>query len=439
MTAKPAASSAGASRAALAALRRRGLWLAAARARLRALHSLIGSLRGRPLTSYHLLLGSSALLIVLGLLMVLSASSVTSYRATGSSFSLFQRQAAFVACGLPLMWIASRLPPDAYRRLAYPAMLVCVVALGLVFVPGLGETVNGGRSWLEFPGPIQIQPSEPAKVALVVWGADLLARKERLGLLGEWRHLLVPLLPGAGLIVLLVMMGNDLGTAFVLISIFLALLWVVGAPGRLFAGMVGLMGFVVSVLIVVEPYRVQRLTTFLNTFEHSQGSGYQSVQGIYALATGGVWGVGLGASREKWDYLPHAHTDYIFAIIGEELGLIGTVAVLVLFGVLGYAGLRVAGRVRDPFMRFAAAGMTAWIIVQACVNIGAVIGVVPVTGLPLPLVSYGGSALLTTMVALGMLLSFAKREPGAPGALAARGPGPLGYVSGWLGLRPKGR
>lgn len=412
---------------------------ATARLRLGAVRSRLEDLLGRPLASYHLLQGSSALLIVLGLLMVLSASSVTSYMATGSSFSLFQRQAVFLACGLPLMWLASRLPPHVLRGFAYPAMLACTVALGLVFVPGLGETVNGGRSWLDFGGPVRVQPSEPAKVALVVWGADLLARKERLGLLGEWRHMLVPLLPGAGLLVLLVIMGNDLGTAVVLISAFLALLWVAGAPGRLFAGMLGLMGFVVAMLIVVEPYRVRRLTTFLNSFENSQGAGYQSVRGIYALATGGPWGVGLGASREKWDYLPHAHTDYIFAILGEELGLIGTVAVLALFGVLGYAGLRVAQRVQDPFTRFAAAGMTAWILVQAFVNIGAVIGVVPVTGLPLPLVSYGGSALLSTMVAVGMLLSFAKREPGAASALAAHGPGPLARACGWLGLSSKGR
>lgn len=409
------------------------------RAQTQALRSRIEMVLDRPLTSYHLLLGSTALLTALGLLMVLSATSVQSYASTGSSFTMFQRQALFIACGVPILWVAARLRPHAFRRWAYPAMFVSLAGLLLVFVPGIGETVNGARSWIDVGGPIQFQPSEIAKIALVLWGADLLARKQRMNLLTEWRHLLIPLLPGAGLIVLLVIMGNDLGTAFVLISVFLALLWVAGAPARLFTGMLGLMGLVVSILIVVEPYRIQRVTAFLSTFDNAEGSGYQSVQGIYALATGGIWGVGLGASREKWDYLPHAHTDYIFAIIGEELGLIGTLSVLVLFGLLGYAGLRVAWRVTDPFMRLAAGGLTAWIIVQACVNIGAVIGVLPVTGLPLPLVSYGGSSLVTTMLAIGMLLSFARHEPGAPKALAARRAGPVAHVAGWLGLRSRSR
>lgn len=413
--------------------------LVAARARTSTLRSWVDALLDRPLTSYHLLLGSSALLVLLGLLMVLSASSVTSYASTGSSFTMFQRQAVFVACGLPLTWAAARLSPQVFRRLAYPAMFVCLLGLFLVFVPGLGQEVNGARSWIRIGGMLQIQPSEPAKIALVVWGADLLARKQRLGLLGEWRHLLAPLLPGTGLLALLVMMGNDFGTTFVLFGIFLALLWVAGAPGRLVAGMVGLIAFVGSVLIMVEGYRIRRVTTFFHPFAEAQGDGLQTVRGIYALATGGLWGVGLGASREKWDYLPEAHTDFIFAIIGEELGLVGTLSVLVLFGLLGYAGLRVAWRVTDPFMRFAAGGLTAWILLQACVNIGAVIGVLPVTGLPLPLVSYGGSSLLTTMVSVGMLLSFARREPGASRVLAARRPGPVAYVAAWLGLRSKGR
>lgn len=403
-----------------------------------ALRRQVGTMRSllnRPLTSYHLLIGSSALLVALGLLMVLSATSVQSYETTGSSFTLFQRQAAYLALGVPLMWLASRLPARIYRRLAYPALLVCLIALAAVLVPGVGETANGARSWINVGGLFQIQPSEPAKVALVIWGADLLARKERMGLLREWRHLLIPLLPGVGLIALLVMMGNDFGTTFVLFSVFLALLWVAGAPGRLFTGMLGLTAFVGAILVMVESYRIRRITSFLHMFEQADGSGYQPVQGIYALATGGLWGVGLGASREKWDYLPEAHTDFIFAIIGEELGLVGTLAVLVLFGLLGYAGIRLAGRVGDPFTRFAAVGMTAWILVQACVNIGAVVGVMPVTGIPLPLVSYGGSSLITTLVAIGVLLSFARREPGAARALEARGPGMVVRAAAWLGLR----
>ncbi|MQA83521.1 MAG: putative lipid II flippase FtsW [Streptosporangiales bacterium] len=401
---------------------------------LRGRAAAVLSLLRRPLTSYYLLIGCSMLLLALGLLMVLSASSVESFEATGSSFTLFQKQAIWAAVGLPAMAIAAQLPPRTYRLCVYPLAVVAVTGLALTLVPGMGVTVNGATRWLDL-GFVQVQPSEVAKLALALWGADLLTRKQKAGMLTEWRHLLMPLLPGVGILVLLVMLGSDLGTAMVLFTIFLALLWVVGAPGRLFTGMVGLIGVLVSILIVVEPYRLKRLTTFLDPFADPLQSGYQGVQGIYAVATGGLFGVGLGASREKWSYLPHAETDFIFAIIGEELGLVGTLVVLALFGLLGYAGIRVAMRVKDPFMRLAAVGVTAWLVVQALVNIGAVIGLVPITGIPLPLVSYGGSALLPTLVALGMLLSFAKREPGARRALSARGPGPVGRALGWLGFR----
>ncbi|MFC5182356.1 putative lipid II flippase FtsW [Actinomadura harenae] len=391
----------------------------------------------RPLTSYYLVLGCSVLLLALGLTMVLSASSVKQLQQTGSAYTLVQRQAVWMAIGLPGMWAASRLPLKGFRALAFPMLLLSFAALALVLVPGLGREAGGATRWISL-GPIQIQPSEPAKLGLVLWGADILARKEKLGQLTEWRPLLMPLLPGAGLLVLLVMLGDDLGTTLVLLTIFLALLWVVGAPGRLFVGMAGLVGLLVSILIVVEPYRMQRLTGFLDQSGNQLTFNYQGTQGLYALSSGGLTGTGLGEGRAKWDFLPHAETDFIFAIIGEELGLVGTLVVLGLFGLLAYAGLRIARRVKDPFTRLAAAGATAWLVVQAIVNIGAVIGVLPITGIPLPLVSYGGSALIPTLIALGMLLAFAKREPGARQALAARGPGPLSRALSWLGLGPRG-
>jgi cell division protein FtsW len=394
----------------------------------------IASLLDRPLTSYYLVLGCSMLLLALGMVMVLSASSVRQYQYTGSAFTLFDKQALWVGIGLPLMWLAARMPPKVFRALAYPLMLLSALALAVVLVPGLGQSVNGAQRWISFGGPFQLQPSEPAKLALILWGADLLARKEKLRQLTEWRHLLIPLLPGAGVLVLLVMLGSDLGTTLVLLTIFLALLWVVGAPGRLFVGMAGVTGVLVSILIVVEPYRLQRLTGFLDQSGNTLDTGYQGIQGLYAIAEGGWFGTGLGEGRAKWNYLPNPETDFIFAIIGEELGLIGTLLVLGLFGLLTYAGLRIARRVKDPFMQLAAAGATAWMAVQAIVNIGAVIGVLPITGIPLPLVSYGGSALIPTLIALGMLLSFAKREPGARQALAARGPGPAMLALSWLGL-----
>jgi cell division protein FtsW len=388
----------------------------------------------RPLTSYYLVLGCSVLLLTLGLTMVLSASSVKQLQATGSAFTLLQKQAMWVGIGLPLMWLAARLAPKAFRALAYPLLLLSVLALVLVLVPGLGQTAGGATRWLRFGGVFQLQPSEPAKLGLVLWAADLLARKEKVRQLNEWRQLLMPLLPGTGLVVLLVMLGNDLGTTLVLLTIFLAVLWVVGAPARLFVGITGLIGVLVAILIVVEPYRMQRLTGFLDPTGDPLKDNYQGLQGLFAVASGGWFGTGLGEGRAKWQYLPHAETDFIFAIIGEELGLVGTLVVLGLFGLLAYAGLRIARRVKDPFMRLAAAGVTAWVVVQAIVNIGAVIGVLPITGIPLPLVSYGGSALIPTLIALGMLLSFAKREPGARQALAARGPGPVRRALSWLGL-----
>ncbi|WP_395106030.1 putative lipid II flippase FtsW [Actinomadura sp. SCN-SB] len=387
----------------------------------------------QPLTSYYLVLGCSVMLLALGLTMVLSASLVTQIQATGSAYTLFQKQAMWVAIGLPGMWLASRLPVRTFRALAYPLLLLSIVALLLVLVPGLGRSAGGATRWIDL-GPVQIQPSEPAKLALVLWGADLLARKERLGQLTEWKPLLVPLLPGAGLLVLLVMLGSDLGTTLILLTIFLGLLWVVGAPGRLFVGMAGLVSLLVAILIVVEPYRMQRLAGFLDQSGDPLGARYQGTQGLYAVASGGWFGTGLGKGRAKWDFLPHAETDFIFAIVGEEFGLLGTLVVLSLFGLLAYAGLRIARRVKDPFTRLAAAGATAWLVVQAIVNIGAVIGVLPITGIPLPLVSYGGSALVPTLIALGMLLAFAKREPGARQALAARGPGPVLRALSWLGL-----
>jgi cell division protein FtsW len=397
--------------------------VSAAVAALRAAVGERARLLDRPLTSYYLLLGATALLTVLGLVMVVSASAVDAIQESGSSLALGAKQAMWVAGGLVLLCVASRLPPRVYRVVAYPALVGALVLLALVQVPGLGVEANGNRNWLDLGGGVRIQPSEFAKLALVVFGADLLARKARL--LDQWKHLLVPLLPAAGLVTALVLLGGDLGTAVVLVAITGGLLFFAGAPLRLFvlAGVLGAAGF--ARLVLAEEYRMERLRSWLDPTspENYEFGGWQAAHGFYALATGGWFGQGLGASREKWGGLPEAHTDFIFAIIGEELGLVGTLVVLLLFATLGYAGIRVASRVRDPFVRLAAAATTTWLVVQALVNMGAVLGLLPITGIPLPLVSYGGSAMLPTMLALGMLLSFAKREPGAKAALAARGPG----------------
>ncbi len=396
------------------------------------------ALLDRPLTSYYLVLGITILLLGLGLVMVQSTGSVADLAAGLSPYSDFKKQLLGAAVGLPLMWVAARSSPRLFRALAYPLVAVAVVGLGLTLIHGVGVSQNGASRWINLGGQ-QVQPSEIAKIALVIWGADLLARKEKLGQLADWRHILVPLMPGAGLLCLLVMTGDDLGTTFILLVIFLALLWVIGTPGRVFSGLLILMALAMILMIVSAKYRFERLTGFINPTGSITGANWQGVHGKYALSSGGVFGVGLGASGEKWGYVPESTTDFIFAIIGEELGLVGTLCVTFLYGGLAFAGLRIARRAPDVFCRLGAAAITAWIVMQATVNIGAVIGVLPITGVPLPLVSAGLSSLLVTMIGLGMLMSFARLEPGAREALAARGPGwPLRVLS-WLGLSKRRR
>jgi cell division protein FtsW len=378
----------------------------------------------RPLASYYLVLASTVALLVLGLVMVFSASSVRSYATYNSSYVIVMKQAIFMAVGIPCMWVASRLPVRVWRMLGYPLLLVALAGLVLVLVPGIGRNVDGATRWIPLPGGFNIQPSELGKLALALWGADLLVRKKKL--LGEWKHLFVPLLPVAGLVCFLVMLEPDMGTTLASVSVVVALLWVVGTPLRYFVTFLAVLASLGAALAIAEPYRLARLTAFLHPFNDPQGTGYQAVQGLYALSSGGWFGLGLGASKEKWaGGLPNAHTDFVFAIIGEELGLLGTFAVLLLFATLTYAGVRIAKRSVDPFARLAATGVTAWLAAQALINMGAVVGLLPITGIPLPLISFGGSALIPTLVAIGMLMSFARAEPGAPQALAARRPGPL--------------
>ena len=387
----------------------------------------------RPLTSYYLIIGITGLLLGLGLVMVLSTSSVQDLAEGLPPYSDFKKQLLGALIGLPIMFFAARSSPRLFRAAAYPLLGVSILGLGLTLIPAVGRSAYGASRWIAV-GPLQLQPSEFAKLALVLWGADLLARKERLRQLEDWRHLLIPLLPGVGLLAMLVMAGDDLGTTFVLLVIFITLLWVIGTPGRVFGGMLALMGLVMLLLAVTSAYRLKRLTGFVNPQGGPMGPNMQGIQGKYAVGSGGLFGVGLGASGEKWGYVPESTSDFIFAIIGEELGLVGTLCVCLLYGGLAFAGLRVARRVQDTFSRLGAAAITAWIVMQAVVNIGAVIGVLPITGVPLPLVSACLSSLLVTMVALGMLMSFARREPGAREALAARGPAlPLRLLS-WLGL-----
>jgi cell division protein FtsW len=392
------------------------------------------ALLDRPLTSYYLIIGITTLLLCLGLMMVLSTASYTDLNQGESPYHDFEWQVIGIVVGLPIMWAMARSSPRVFRALAYPLLAVSVIGLGLTLIPGVAVRHNDVARWIAI-GPITFQPSELAKLALAVWGADLLARKEKLGMLADWRHLLIPLIPGAGVLAMLVMAGDDLGTTSILLIILLALLWIAGVPTRVFVALLILIGLVLVLLVVAKGYGVARITDFLNPGNNTNpvGTNQQPIQGKLALGSGGWLGVGLGASKEQWGWLPESSSDFIFAIIGEELGLVGTLCVTALYGGLAWAGLRVARRAPDTFSRLAAAAITAWIVMQAVVNIGAVIGVIPITGVPLPLVSQGLSSVLVTMVGLGMLMSFARREPGASQALAARGPGVWSRVLSWRG------
>jgi cell division protein FtsW len=373
-----------------------------------------------PLAAYYLILGSTVALAAIGLVMVLSSSSVESLRTTHlrSSYTIFAKQALFAAVTVPVAWIASRLPRRFWTAAAWPLLVVGLGGLMLVLTP-LGYEVLGNRNWIAIGG-FTMQPSEAAKLALIVWGAAVLERKRPMFHLPV--HALVPVVPVAGVMLLFVLVGKDLGTALIMIGIVAALLFAAGAPLRVLALAAASAVPVVALLIVTQAHRMGRLRTWLSGAECTDiyGSCLQTLHSQWALATGGWWGVGLGASRQKWSWLPEAHNDFIFAIIGEELGLAGTLAVLALFALLGFGLFRLVLASDDMFVKVATGGVLVWILGQAVVNVGAVIGALPVIGVPLPLVSSGGSALMTTLIALGMVLGFARRVPGAPEALASR-------------------
>ena len=376
----------------------------------------------RPLTAYYLIFGSALLITVLGLVMVYSASQITALQMSLPGSFFFRKQFLAASIGALLMLVASRMPVRLHRALAYPILAGAVFLMCLVQVPGIGIEVNGNQNWISLGGSFQIQPSEFGKLALVLWGADLIARKQDKRLLTQWKHMLVPLVPVAFLLLGLIMLGGDMGTAIILTAVLFGLLWLAGAPTRLFAGVLTVAVVLGAIAIQTSPHRLNRLACIGATDPGPNDICWQGVHGIYALASGGIFGSGLGASVEKWGQLPEAHTDFIFAVTGEELGLAGTLSVLALFAALGYAGIRVAGRTEDPFVRYAAGGVTTWITAQAVINIGAVLGLLPIAGVPLPLFSYGGSALLPTMFAIGLLIAFARDEPAARAALAMRQP-----------------
>jgi cell division protein FtsW len=384
-------------------------------------------------TSYYLLTGATTMLVVLGLVMVLSSSSVESLAADRSPYAEFLKQAQFAIVGVPVLWVMSRLPVVALKKLAWPMLVGAGLLQLLVFTP-LGLGAGGNKNWIGV-GPVTMQPSEVVKLALALWIGVVMARKQ--ALLSDWRHAIVPVLPVGGLMVGLVLLGHDLGTAMILMLLIGGGMFLAGVPLRVFAVAAVGAGAAVAALVVSSPNRVKRIFSLFSDSCDVTAECYQTLHGQWGLATGGWWGVGLGASREKWSYLPEAHNDFIFAIIGEELGLVGTLLVLALFAALGLAMSRIIRRHPDPFVVVTTGAISVWIIGQALVNIGVVIGLAPVIGVPLPLVSAGGSALIMTMAAIGVLIAFARDEPGAAEALAAR-PGVVRRSLAVLGRAQRG-
>ena len=346
-----------------------------------------------------------ALLTLFGLVMVLSASAVSAIHHGRSGWTFFMKQATWAALGALALVVGLRIPLRVVRKLVPLGLLVTFGLLVAVLLPGLGSRVNGARAWFTF-GPFAMQPAEIAKLVLVIYCADLFAR--RADRMHEVRMTLWPAVLMLGLMGVLVMAQPDLGTVLVLSGIVLSMAFIGGAPIVPLASTVGLVGLAGAAFTLSAQYRRDRWLAFLDLAKHRDNEGFQVWQSLVGIASGGITGVGLGASKAKWDYLPEAHTDFIFAIIAEELGLIGVVVVVVLFALLGLFGAQVALRAQDRFGMLLAGGITAWLMVQAIINIGGVVGVMPLTGLTLPFLSFGGSSLLVTMSGAGLLLNVAR-------------------------------
>ena len=359
---------------------------------------------------YYALLIATFSLLFIGIIMILSASTTVSYKQFDNQYIIFLRQLMFAGIGIIFMLAISFLPKIFFYKWAKVGLWISIALLILVLIPGIGISVAGQRNWISLWGPFRLQPSEIAKLALIVWGSVVLSKQIR-SKITTWQNLLVPVFPVGAIVAILVIMEGDLGTALIIGPILLSLFFAVGAPVKLFtwSALAGLLA--ILVLSIQESYRIQRFLSWIYPTAENQDAGWQVTHGKYALASGGWTGIGLGASKEKWGWLPAAHTDFIFAVVGEEIGLIGTVIVLILIGTIAYVALTLARKTNDLFTKLIATGVMAWIVVQSIINIGAVIGLLPVTGVPLPLVSYGGSSLVFTMSAIGVLMAVLRAEP----------------------------
>ena len=363
----------------------------------------------RPEIPYYLIIWSTVFLSALGLTMVLSSSTVTSLEENGNAYAIFMRQFFFLGLGSFAFYWAFKVQGAVWPRIARYALSISIVILLLPFVPFLGKNVKGNRNWIEIAG-FTLQPSEIAKFLLILWCALQLRR------IGEYAGKKSPfwlISPGFAVVEILILFERDLGTALLVLIIFFGILFISGAPIKHFIGIGVVAAIIGSAFVLSSNYRVSRFAALFDPFDEKyyKFSGWQPAHSIMGLASGGLWGSGLGASKQKWANLAEAHTDFIFSVIGEELGLLGTLLVLVLYAALIYSILRVALKTKDDFSRYATAGVACWFIAQVTINIGSVTSLLPVIGVTLPLISYGGSSLLANLIAIGYVLGVARRTP----------------------------
>jgi cell division protein FtsW len=359
-------------------------------------------------------------LCVFGLVMVGSASPIVSLGLYGSPWAILIRQALYMGVGAGALLLFARMDYRRWRRVRGPLLVVSMGLLVVVLVPHLGVSAGGSSRWIGI-GMLQLQPSELMKLALAVFAADLLTRRPHPS--ADPKLVIVPVLAVLGIAGALILKQPDMGTAMVLACIAFGILFMGGVPVNAIMKILGSFAAFALVIGLADPYRRDRILSFLNPGANKSGTGYQVWQSLIGLGSGHIFGLGLGGGREKYGTLPNAHTDFIFSVVGEELGLIGAIVLLCLFFALAWFGLRAAIGAPDRFGSLLAVGITTWITSQAVINIGAVIGVLPVTGIPLPFISFGGSSLIITMAAFGILVNIATQERSA-GGVARAGPRP---------------
>ena len=364
----------------------------------------------KPVNTFYLLIVTTLSLSLFGLIMVFSASSIYSLDTKGTSFGILLRQLTFLVISIPAAIIMARIPLFGLKRIAKVGLLLAILLMLILRVPGFGKSVNGNTNWISL-GFVDVQPSELAKFFLILWAAYMLSRKEETG---QYKtNVFLLLAPGYLLIMLLIMMGNDLGTTSVVAAILAGLLFASGVELRILGSLTAVAFVILAALIATAGYRLQRFLVVLDPFSESDymNAGWQPAHSLLGLASGGLFGVGLGGSRQKWGNLAEAHTDFIFSVIGEELGLLGTLGVLLLLGGLILSIFKISLRAQDSFSRYACAGFGCWIAIQTILNIGSATSVLPVVGVTLPLISYGGSALIATFLGIGFVVGAALRDP----------------------------